>query len=318
MAKARASRQGWSEWQGLKLGMGAETLRLVLDDGQAFRWHPLGGGEYVGIWGQHLARLRTAADKVTEWCAPEEQAAVVEKALHLYLGVGADNAAASDRLPWRSDAHLAACMAAFPGLRLLRQPKAEALLCFLCSATKQIPQIKGMANALAARFGKALRLEGGLGYLPPSETLALHALPEWEALANADDAALRACSLGFRAANIKKTAQFLAAHPGWLEASMALPYAEAHARLTGLAGVGDKIADCALLYSGSQPEAFPVDTWILKVMARRYGLLDWKPEQVALFGRVHFGKEAGLAQQYLFNFERAEERAGRGGPKREQ
>ena len=49
---------------------------------------------------------------------------------------------------------------------------------------------------------------------------------------------------------------------------------------------------------------FPVDTWVLKSLARRYGLEDWKPAQVAHFGRTHFGALAGLAQQYLFSWER--------------
>jgi N-glycosylase/DNA lyase len=47
-----------------------------------------------------------------------------------------------------------------------------------------------------------------------------------------------------------------------------------------------------------------VDVWILRVMAQRYGLHGWSPAQVAHFGRVHFGPLAGLAQQYLFAWER--------------
>ena len=41
-------------------------------------------------------------------------------------------------------------------------------------------------------------------------------------------------------------------------------------------------------------------------MARRYGLDDWTPAQIAHFGRTHFGPHAGLAQQYLFAYERAQ------------
>jgi N-glycosylase/DNA lyase len=51
-------------------------------------------------------------------------------------------------------------------------------------------------------------------------------------------------------------------------------------------------------------EAFPVDVWILKTLARRYGLETWRPAQLAQFGRVHFGALAGLAQQFLFAWER--------------
>jgi N-glycosylase/DNA lyase len=63
-----------------------------------------------------------------------------------------------------------------------------------------------------------------------------------------------------------------------------------------------------LLFGAGRLEAFPVDVWILKTMERRYGLVGWKPAQVAQFGRAHFGPLAGLAQQYLFAWERAEAR----------
>ena len=59
-----------------------------------------------------------------------------------------------------------------------------------------------------------------------------------------------------------------------------------------------------LLFGAGRLEAFPVDTWILKALARRYGLYGWKPGQVAQFWRAHFGPLAGLAQQYLFAYER--------------
>ena len=85
-----------------------------------------------------------------------------------------------------------------------------------------------------------------------------------------------------------------------------MPYAAAKERLCELPGVGEKVADCVLLFGAGRLEAFPVDVWILKTMARRYGLEDWRPGQVAQFGRAHFGPGAGLAQQFLFAWERRE------------
>jgi len=75
-----------------------------------------------------------------------------------------------------------------------------------------------------------------------------------------------------------------------------------------LPGVGAKVADCVLLFGAGKLEAFPVDTWILKAMAKRYDLTGWKPDQITHFGRQHFGPLAGLAQQYLFAYERAQAR----------
>ena len=110
--------------------------------------------------------------------------------------------------------------------------------------------------------------------------------------------------LGFRARYIHQTAQFIVAHPGWLEETEQLPYPQAKERLCSLPGVGEKVADCVLLFGAGRMEAFPVDVWIIKSMALRYGLEGWKPAQIAHFGRTHFGPFAGLAQQYLFAWER--------------
>ena len=61
-----------------------------------------------------------------------------------------------------------------------------------------------------------------------------------------------------------------------------------------------------LLFGANKLEAFPVDVWIIRTMATRYGLERWSPAQIAHFGRVHFGPLAGLAQQFLFAYERAQ------------
>lgn len=292
----------WSGWERLPLRLDARVLRLVLDDGQAFRWHALADDSWLGIWDRHLVRLAREADGTLLWSAPDASATAAGRALHGYLALDTPYPELTDSLPWRSDPHLARCIAATPGLRLLKQPFGETLLCFLCSSTKQIPQIKLMADAMAALAGDPIAARLPPGAAPAA--LTLRTLPSWERLASVPEAGLRGCGLGFRAANVVGTARFLAERPGWLAETEHLPYAEAHARLCELPGVGAKIADCVLLYGGGFLEAFPVDTWILKAMARRYGLEGWKPDQVALFGRTHFGACAGIAEQLLFNYER--------------
>src|SRR5262249_36161687 len=153
--------------------------------------------------------------------------------------------------------------------------------------TKQIVQIKQMMALLAERFGTVL--------IPGH-----HRLPTWKQLAAASEADLRCCLLGFRARYIYETARFLEKNPGWLEATESSPYAVAKERLSSLPGVGEKVADCVLLFGAGCLEAFPVDVWVLRALSERYGLRGWKPAQVAHFGRAHFGPLAGLAQQYLF------------------
>ena len=315
----------WTDWQPLVVSSApnAAVLAETIDGGQAFRWQrepspvvglPVPREVWLGQWDRHVARLRLDDTGQLEGSA---SAADAGPALEKYLDGNGDPRALADSLPWRSDAHLARCIAAFPSLRILRQPFGETLLGFLCSATKQIVQIKQMMALLAARHGA--EIGGASDVQAPSaaaaeigvrktDALPYHRLPTWTEIAAVPEAELRGCLLGFRARYIHKTAQFIAAHPGWLEETEALPYAEAKARLIALPGVGEKVADCVLLFGAGKLEAFPVDVWILKTMERRYGLDGWKPAQVAQFGRAHFGPLAGLAQQYLFAWERAESR----------
>lgn len=310
----------WSPWQSLPAlpTFTPAVLAETLDGGQSFRWLRLADGSWQGLWANHLVRLRLTAGHRLEYSAPAPLHVRVTAALPAYLTGGHDFTALADTLPWRSDPHLARCLAAFPGLALPRQPFGETLLCFLCSATKQIVQIKQMVALLADRHGEPLLPNSSLITLSRHSSEGAAAdqlstpvprrLPTWAALAQIPEPDLRACLLGFRARYIKQTALFLAARPGWLDETEQLPYVAAKARLLELPGVGEKVADCVLLFGAGKLEAFPVDTWIIKAMANRYGLTGWTPAQIAHFGRTHFGPLAGLAQQYLFAYERAQAR----------
>ena len=288
-----ASREGekWIDWREVRgfSRVTEATLAELLDGGQAFRWRRQ-GEVWRGVWSAYVVELNVIDQRLC-WRAPEKTAQRDELALHHYLDTTGHQERFVDELPWRSDPHLDQCLEAFPALRILRQPFGETLLGFLCSATKQIVQIKQMIALLAERHGTPI----GAGE---------HRLPTWDELSRVSEKALRECLLGFRARYIHDTAQVIAEQKGWLEETERLPYAEAKERLCSLPGVGEKVADCVLLFGAGRLEAFPVDTWILKTMERRYGLTAWKPAQVARFGRVHFGAAAGLAQQYLFAWER--------------
>jgi len=268
----------------------ADSLAETLDGGQAFRWRR-DGEVWTGVWGRQLAQLRLTESGRLQFRAPKGRKRSAEAALASYLRTGWDWPALSQRLPAGCDPTIAAALARFPGLRLLDQPFGETLLCFLCSPMKRIDQIKALCERLANRFGEKI-------------ATGVRALPDWGTLSEVDEAALRELGLGYRAKGIRGAAIQLAARPGRLEEIAALPYPQAKQALRELPGVGEKIADCALLFGAGKLEAFPVDTWILKVLRARYGLDGWTVPQLARFGRAHFGPLAGYAQQFLFAHER--------------
>ena len=278
----------WTSWRPLRLAedVPAGALAEQLDGGQSFRWSAQADGSWVGVFGRTLAALRSGPQGL-EWRGLKG-ATHAEEALRRYLDAEGAQARLSEALPWRSDPVLRAARAAYPGLRILRQDPHEALIGFLCSSNKRILQIRVMVAALATKLGEPL---GG----------GFHALPTWQAIAEADEAVLRACSLGYRAGFLRGTAQRLLARPRWAKEFAALETPALLAELQSLPGVGPKVAACVALFGFGRLESFPVDTWVVQALADAYGLRGWKPAQLEQFGKAHFGEAAGLAQQYLFS-----------------
>lgn len=192
------------------------------------------------------------------------------------------------------DEHLRAAVKACSGLRLLRQEPWECLASFILSSTKQIVQIRQIVRALRERYGGqvAARNDGS----------PVFAFPTPERLAALTEADLRACKMGFRAPYLLSAARRVAsgeidlAKIGW----KSLP--EARDELVRLNGVGEKIADCVLLFAYGFPTAFPVDVWVRRVLIQFYFRgRQVRPERLRRFILKHFGPNAGYAQQYLFH-----------------
>lgn len=280
----------WQTWEDAPCFTPASFAETI-DGGQAFRWRRV-VDFYQGRWGSNALRLQYVNGSIRYALPLRSNRETTLNALHRYFAVDTDFAYLTDALPWRSDPVLATAIAHLKGLRILRQPFGETLFCFLCSSTKQISQIKAICEAVALDMGDPLA-DGS------------HALPSWQQIAEAGEARLRTAKLGYRARYIHQTALFLLANPGWLDATEAAPTVEARARLLQLPGVGRKIADCVLLFGAGRLEAFPIDTWVEKILTRAYQLEGWKLPQLQDFARIHFGTTAGYAQQYLFAAARA-------------
>jgi N-glycosylase/DNA lyase len=182
----------------------------------------------------------------------------------------------------------------WPGLRVLRQDRWECLVAFICSSTSNIPRIKRDVNLIAASFGDRI----GPG---PRD----FAFPSASRLADAGEARLRELGLGFRAKSVARAAAAVGAGALNLEAASCLPYREALEVLTGLYGVGEKIADCVLAFAFDMPEAFPVDRWVKRALEEWYGLpATLNNEKAAAWARAKFGRDAAYVNQYLFHRQR--------------
>jgi N-glycosylase/DNA lyase len=269
-------------------------LAATLTSGQAFRWR-FAQDAWEGVVGQRWVRLRQWDDDggiLAETVAPVPDWSWLTD----YLQTAVDLDAILRSFP--QDEPMRASVAACRGLRLLRQDPWESLASFILSSTKQIVQIQQIVSLLCDRFGRPV-------VVPPDRECA-HAFPSAERLAGLSEADLRACKMGFRAPRLLATARMVAAGELDLAALARRPLAEARAELLRLPGVGEKIANCVLLFAYDFPRAFPVDVWVRKAMRQLYfPRRAPRPARLRRFIDTHFGPQAGYAQQYLFHYMRA-------------
>ncbi len=130
---------------------------------------------------------------------------------------------------------------------------------------------------------------------------ATHRFPRPEVLARASERALRNCGLGFRAPYLKLAAAAVAQGKVDLEGLRGLEGEGLRRALLAVLGVGEKVAECVMLFAYQRQEAFPVDVWIGRAMRRWYfrgrRVSDRK---IRAFALKHFGRRCGWAQQYLY------------------
>ena len=175
------------------------------------------------------------------------------------------------------------------GLRVLRQEPWETLASFIASSTKQIIQIRQIVENLSRRFGQ--QLDDNAYAFPPVAKIASATLPQ-----------LRACKLGFRAEYLRAAARLIDTGKLRLDALPVMEYERALEELQKIHGVGEKIANCTLLFSCGFEQAFPVDVWMQRSLHR----LGWRSKKITRHQILnHFGPYAGWSQQYLFYSERS-------------
>ena len=265
----------------MRIGDESLDLRLTLiDSAQCFSWTEVGGrfgamvgGEPVWLWtekdgvhaeGGDAARLRDYLDLDRDYGALAREYAgidVARRAVELY-----------------------------PGMRVLNQDPWDTLVTFILSANNNVVRIRKLCDVLAMHCGCVARTPRG----------TLYGLPSPERLAACSEEELRELGVGYRAPYLIRTArQVVDGFP--LDQLSRMDYDQAHARLTELAGVGDKVADCVLLFGCRHASAFPVDTWVEKLLRGWFGIEVRGRKKLLAASRELLGEHAGLLQQFLFH-----------------
>ena len=242
--------------------------------GQCFRWNADENGGYVGVASGRAARVFTRGGMAVIECDEADIGFWRE-----YLDMDTDYVKARESVMLGE--YLTECAEYGRGIRILRQDKWEALCSFIISQCNNIPRIKSIVEKLCAMFGEAMETPWGVKYsFPTASRVALLEEPELAPLRS-----------GYRAAYIINAARAVASGDIDLEYAATLDVNEARKYLKSLNGVGDKVANCAVLFGLHRMDAFPVDVWIKRAL---------KENLPAGFDPATLGDYAGLAQQYMF------------------
>jgi len=276
-------------------------LDATLCCGQVFKWERQGRWWY-GVVRDKVLKIRQLGDRLLEFDLAD---AGFVKA---YFRLDDDLPEIYEQIG--KDEYAGQAIKAYRGLRILRQDPWECLISYICATYKNIASIKQMLLNLSRIFGDKISLDG----------VGFYAFPTSQSLAKADIKELAECNLGYRAKYVSETAKIVERTGFDFESLRKVDYESARKALLGFPGVGKKVADCVLLFSLDKLEAFPVDVWVKRVIARHYSKhfsrefiekisRERSPtvseyDRLNGFGRQYFGEYAGYAQEYLYHYER--------------
>ena len=191
----------------------------------------------------------------------------------------------------------------YPGLRVTRQDPFQCCISFIVSANSNIPNIRMRLQKLCIKFGTRVRFQKRDFFL----------FPEPKRLATATLQELQECKLGYRSKYVSASSRVVASGEIDFDELKKADYLKGKELLLKLPGIGDKVADCIMLFSLEKLDAFPLDTWILKILQKYYSssfCVDKKTISKNAYENIHqhvlnhFGKYAGYSQQFLYKMER--------------
>jgi len=190
-----------------------------------------------------------------------------------------------------------------PGLRITRQNPFQCYISFIVSANSNIAKIRLCLEKLCRRFGTKIQFKNKDFFL----------FPKPQRLASATLQELQECGLGYRSSYIIDAARAVLSGEINFNFLKKTDYHTAKESLVKIPGIGNKVADCIMLYSLEKLEAFPLDVWMSKILEKYYSDkfdIDTKTITAKKYDMIHqraidyFGTHAGYAQQFLFKMER--------------
>lgn len=180
------------------------------------------------------------------------------------------------------------------GIRILKQDAFEMLFSFIISQNNNIKRISNTVEALCERVGKKLSS-------PFGDYFAFPTVEEMLPLTEKD---YKELGFGYRG---RYFIELLSAISDGFDVYALSTYSDSDLKksLTSLVGVGEKVANCVLLFGYYRTSAFPVDTWIEKIYLEDFNGTLKDRKKITEWFEKEFGRYGGYFQQYLFHYKRS-------------
>lgn len=275
------------------------SIAKTFDCGQSFRFDPVEDSkhtaEYAGVAFGRAVSFAESDGYIYVYNSTEQEFYDI---WYGYLGLDVNYNAVRREIRDASDKPvIEKALECGDGIRILAQEKWETLCSFIISQNNNIPRIKKIVQALSVRLGEpidVLHMNGHLSAVMKEQ--GAYSFPSADSVRDGGVELLAELRTGFRAKYIYDAARHVADGDLELEAVLKEPSLDRAAEmLCKVKGVGPKVAACSLLFGFKRYDAFPIDVWIRRVM-EKYFPGDFTPESL--------GQYAGIAQQYLFYYER--------------
>jgi N-glycosylase/DNA lyase len=276
------------------------NIDLSINSGQYFLWEKKNNSWY-GIYGENVFKITEKEDKNEEQKKYEYDSFPEYPDWQSYVFRHDDNYKEIIQ-EISQNRKIRYIVQKYPGLRILRQKPIQCIFSFLCSSNNNIPRIRLMLRNLSKKFGKKLFFDN----------MDFYTFPTLKSLSNASIQELLSCGLGYRSRFVSNTAKDISDNRINIESLKKNEYDFAKEELLKLDGVGEKIADCILLFSLDKLEAFPIDIWILKFLNQNLQQILKTPSEfntkissnqykkISKDIRNYYGRYSGYVQQYIY------------------
>lgn len=276
-------------------------LKKTFECGQCFRWDEIEKNKFIGVTGEKVFEIHKFEDRIdifasiTENNISEKEIEKLRKYIINYLDLERDYKKIEKIIIENTSdifkKEMTEAVEDGKGIRILNQDIFETIITYIISANNNIPRIKSLVNKLSEKYGKKIEYNGKIYYTFPDEKMLKDVTRE----------EYRSLGVGFRDIRLFETVNKI-------NNNGIKKYIENKESLKELSGVGDKVAECIMLFSLNKINTFPIDVWVRRVVNDIYFKKEdekkIKRKDIEKFGEEFFGGYSGLAQEYLFYWRR--------------